>query len=114
LAGSSVNAQTVHLKLAQELLGHSSFGVTADIYTHVEEDGQRDAASVNYGPTSISISRQSVGYSKTAKKMEQLPSRTNRNKLEQRNSFREPGFGKVYMCAFLSFTLTNPSNWEQA
>jgi integrase len=44
-AGSFVNAQTGNLKLAQELLGHSSFGVTADIYTHVGEDGQRDAAS---------------------------------------------------------------------
>lgn len=44
-AGSFVNAQTGNLKLAQELLGHSSFGVTADIYTHVSEDGQRDAAS---------------------------------------------------------------------
>jgi len=31
--------------LEQELLGHSSFGVTADIYTHAGGDGQRDTAA---------------------------------------------------------------------
>ncbi len=43
-AGSFVNAQTGNLKLAQKLLGHASLNITADVYTHVSESGQKDAA----------------------------------------------------------------------
>jgi integrase len=43
-AGSLVNAETGNLKLAQKLLGHSSVGITADVYTHTSEESERDAA----------------------------------------------------------------------
>jgi integrase len=43
-AGSIVNAQTGNLKLAQKLLGHSNLSTTADIYTHVYTESEREAA----------------------------------------------------------------------
>jgi integrase len=42
--GSFVNAQTGNLKLAQKFLGHSNIGTTADIYTHMSEETEREAA----------------------------------------------------------------------
>jgi site-specific recombinase XerD len=33
-----------HIKIVQELLGHSSYGITADIYSHVDVEQQREAA----------------------------------------------------------------------
>lgn len=43
-AGSFVNAETGNLKLAQKLLGHSRYETTANIYTHPNEDQEREAA----------------------------------------------------------------------
>jgi hypothetical protein len=37
-------ASGAHLKVVQELLGHSSYGITADIYSHVAMEQQREAA----------------------------------------------------------------------
>jgi integrase len=42
--GSFINAQTGNLKLAQKLLGHSNLSTTADIYTHISEESEREAA----------------------------------------------------------------------
>ena len=42
--GSFVNAQTGNLKLAQRFLGHSNISTTADIYTHLSEEAEREAA----------------------------------------------------------------------
>jgi integrase len=42
--GSFINAQTGNLKLAQKLLGHSNLSTTADIYTHTNEESEREAA----------------------------------------------------------------------
>lgn len=38
-------AEGVPIKSVQLIMGHASFGVTADIYTHVSDDGLRRAAS---------------------------------------------------------------------
>lgn len=43
-AGSVVEARTGRLKLAQRLLRHSNLSTTADIYTHVTKQGEREAA----------------------------------------------------------------------
>ena len=43
-AGSVVEARTGRLKLAQRLLRHSNVSTTADIYTHVTKQGEREAA----------------------------------------------------------------------
>ena len=43
-AGSVVEARTGRLKLAQRLLRHSNISTTADIYTHVTKQGEREAA----------------------------------------------------------------------
>ena len=43
-AGSVVEARTGRLKLAQRLLRHSNVSTTADIYTHVTRQGEREAA----------------------------------------------------------------------
>ncbi len=42
--GSLINAQTGNLKLAQNLLGHSTINMTADVYTHVSKESAREAA----------------------------------------------------------------------
>jgi integrase len=42
--GSFINAQTGNLKLAQNLLGHSTINMTADVYTHVSKESAREAA----------------------------------------------------------------------
>ncbi len=34
----------VELKTASAILGHSSIGITADLYTHVLEDSKKNAA----------------------------------------------------------------------
>ncbi len=47
-------AQGVHPKIVQERLGHSTIAVTLDIYSHVSETMQGDAAArldAAYGPT---------------------------------------------------------------
>jgi integrase len=43
-AASALIASGAHLKVVQELLGHSSYGITADIYSHVAMEQQREAA----------------------------------------------------------------------
>jgi hypothetical protein len=40
----SVDCLGPHIKVGQELLGHSSYGITADIYSHVAIEQQREAA----------------------------------------------------------------------
>jgi len=42
--GSFINAETGNLKLAQKLLGHSNINMTADVYTHVSQEAEREAA----------------------------------------------------------------------
>jgi hypothetical protein len=42
-AASALIASGAHLKVVQELLGHSSYGITADIYSHVAMEQQRAA-----------------------------------------------------------------------
>jgi len=42
--GSFINAQTGNLKLAQNLLGHSTIDMTANVYTHVSMESEREAA----------------------------------------------------------------------
>ena len=37
-------ASGAQIKVVQELLGHSSYAVTADIYSHVNLEQQREAA----------------------------------------------------------------------
>lgn len=37
-------ASGVDLKVTSELLGHSTIGITADLYTHVAEKLHKDAA----------------------------------------------------------------------
>lgn len=44
-AASLLLAAGVHMKVVQELLGHSSFGVTADTYSHVAPAQGRDAVA---------------------------------------------------------------------
>jgi len=43
-AASALIASGAHLKVVQEMLGHSSYGITADIYSHVAMEQQREAA----------------------------------------------------------------------
>ena len=43
---SFINAETGNLKLAQKMLGHSTVNLTADVYTHVLQDSEREAARV--------------------------------------------------------------------
>jgi integrase len=43
-AASALIASGAHIKVVQEMLGHSSYGITADIYSHVAVDQQREAA----------------------------------------------------------------------
>jgi integrase len=43
-AASALIASGTHLRVIQELLGHSSYGITADIYSHVAVEQQREAA----------------------------------------------------------------------
>jgi hypothetical protein len=42
--GSFINTQTGNLKLAQNLLGHSTINMTANVYTHVSMESEREAA----------------------------------------------------------------------
>jgi hypothetical protein len=42
-AGSVIEQQTGRLKLSQKLLRHGSIGTTADIYTHVSREAEREA-----------------------------------------------------------------------
>jgi len=37
-------ASGTHIKVVQEMLGHSSYGITADICSHVAVEQQREAA----------------------------------------------------------------------
>lgn len=51
-AASALIRSDVHMRVVQELLGHSSYAITADIYAHVAPDQQRDAAerlAASYG-----------------------------------------------------------------
>ncbi|MGH7736902.1 MAG: tyrosine-type recombinase/integrase, partial [Candidatus Tyrphobacter sp.] len=41
---SQLLAAGVHLKVVQERLGHASIGITADLYSHVSEGLQAEAA----------------------------------------------------------------------
>jgi integrase len=41
---SALIAAGTHMKVVQELLGHSSYGITADIYSHVAPKQQREAS----------------------------------------------------------------------
>jgi len=43
-AASALIASGAHLKVVQEMLGHSSYAITADIYSHVAMEQQREAA----------------------------------------------------------------------
>ena len=43
-AASALIASGAHLKVVQKMLGHSSYGITADIYSHVAMEQQREAA----------------------------------------------------------------------
>jgi integrase len=43
-AASILNERTGNLKLAQKLLGHSNISTTADVYTHISEESEREAA----------------------------------------------------------------------
>jgi site-specific recombinase XerD len=43
-AASALIASGADLKVVQELLGHSSYGITADVYAHVHIEHQREAA----------------------------------------------------------------------
>jgi len=43
-AASIINAQTGNLKLTQKFLGHANVSTTADIYTHISEAMEREAA----------------------------------------------------------------------
>ena len=43
-AASALISSCVHMKVVQELLGHSSYGISADVYSHVGVSQQRDAA----------------------------------------------------------------------
>jgi hypothetical protein len=42
--GSFINSETGNLKLAQNLLGHSTNNMTANVYTHVSRGSECDAA----------------------------------------------------------------------
>jgi integrase len=43
-AASALIASGAHLKVVQQMLGHSSYGITADVYAHVNVEHQREAA----------------------------------------------------------------------
>lgn len=43
-AASALISSGVHMKVVQELLGHSSYAITADVYSHVGVAQQKDAA----------------------------------------------------------------------
>ena len=43
-AASLINNRTGNLKLAQNLLGHSNLSTTADVYTHMSTEAQREAS----------------------------------------------------------------------
>ena len=43
-AASALISSGVHMKVVQELLGHSSHAITADVYAHVGVRQQKDAA----------------------------------------------------------------------
>jgi integrase len=43
-AASLINAKTGNLKLTQRFLGHANISTTADIYTHISEAMEREAA----------------------------------------------------------------------
>lgn len=45
-AASLINAETGNLKLTQKFLGHSNVSTTADIYTHISDSMEREAAVV--------------------------------------------------------------------
>jgi integrase len=45
-AASFINAETGNLKITQKFLGHSNVSTAADIYTHVSEAMEREAAVV--------------------------------------------------------------------
>ncbi|MCW2608732.1 MAG: integrase family protein [Frankiales bacterium] len=44
-AASAYIASGVHMKVVQELLGHSSYAITADVYAHVAVSQQQEAAA---------------------------------------------------------------------
>jgi len=44
-AASALISAGVHMKVVQEVLGHSSYAITADVYAHVGVTQQRDAAA---------------------------------------------------------------------
>ena len=41
---AAVNKETGNMKLSQAQLGHANVQITADVYTHVDEDQRRKAA----------------------------------------------------------------------
>jgi hypothetical protein len=41
-----INAETGNLKLAHRLLGYSNINMTADVYTHISQELEREAARV--------------------------------------------------------------------
>ena len=41
---SFINTETGNLKLAQKMLGHSTINMTADVYTHITTESEREAA----------------------------------------------------------------------
>jgi len=43
-AASFINAETGNLKLSQKFLGHANAELTANVYTHVDDEAQREAA----------------------------------------------------------------------
>jgi site-specific recombinase XerD len=43
-AASALIASGVHIRIVQEMLRHSSYAITADIYSHVNVQQQREAA----------------------------------------------------------------------
>ena len=44
-AASALVASGVHLRLVQEVLGHSSYAITADVYSYIAVEQQREAAT---------------------------------------------------------------------
>ena len=44
IAASALIASGAHVKVVQEMLGRSSYSITADIYSHVNIEQQREAA----------------------------------------------------------------------
>jgi len=48
-AASILNERTGNLKLTQKLLGHSNISTTADVYTHISEATEREAARTMEG-----------------------------------------------------------------